>query len=120
MRQYRMVAVRFQSFEDFIKETFRIFNKPLRFFKRSIEHYGNQDLLTFLWDEGWFARLHSLDDGNCLIFTQCAGPLFLVRGGHCCCAGVPNVRKKGLSGADGGGRVVIKLTHLLMLSALMS
>ena len=70
-----MVAVRFQSFEDFIKETFRIFNKPLRSFKRSIKHYGNQDFLTFLWDEGWFARLHSLDDGNCLIFTQCAGPL---------------------------------------------
>ena len=27
-----------------------------------------------------------------------------LRGGHCCCAGVPNVRKKGLSGADGGGK----------------
>ena len=43
-----------------------------------------------------------------------------LRGGHCCCAGVPNVRKKGLSGADGGGRVVTKAAHLLMSSARMS
>ena len=43
-----------------------------------------------------------------------------LRGGHCCCAGVPNVRKKGLSGADGGGRVVTKVAHLLMSSARMS
>ena len=25
-----------------------------------------------------------------------------LRGGHCCCAGVPSARKKGLSGAEGG------------------
>ena len=37
-----------------------------------------------------------------------------LRGGHCCCAGVPNVRKKRLSGAEGGGRVLTTLTHLLM------
>ena len=30
-------------------------------------------------------------------------------GGHCCCAGVPSVQKKGLSGAEGGLRVLRKL-----------
>ena len=30
-----------------------------------------------------------------------------LRGGHCCCAGVPSARKKGLSGAEGGGRCEI-------------
>ena len=43
-----------------------------------------------------------------------------LRGGHCCCPGVPSVRKKGLSGAEGGGRVVMEATHLLMSLALMS
>ena len=43
-----------------------------------------------------------------------------LRGGHCCYAGVPNVRKKGLSGAEGRGRVVMTATHLLMSLALMS
>ena len=36
-----------------------------------------------------------------------------LRGGHCCCAGVPSVRKNGLSGAEGGGRVLTKAAHLL-------
>ena len=59
---------------------------------------------------------HSVRSHSSLVL----GAKIELRGGHCCCAGVPSVRKKGLSGAEGGLRVLMKLTTRRMSLTRMS
>ena len=103
--------MRLQGFEDLVKEVLWIFYQTLSFFQRSVQYYsiaikmsshsfgmraGLPSCIRWMMATALFS--HSVRAHSSLVRCDKVE----LRGGHCCCAG-----KKGLSGAEGGGRVLM-------------